>query len=35
MDLLNVVIGLHAALGIDIPEADYRGSPRSMAVSST
>lgn len=23
MDLLNVVIGLHAALGVDIPEADY------------
>jgi acyl carrier protein len=23
MDLLNLVVGLHAALGIDIPEADY------------
>jgi acyl carrier protein len=23
MDLLNFVIGLHAALGVDIPEADY------------
>ncbi|MBF8287927.1 MAG: putative Acyl carrier protein [Candidatus Rokubacteria bacterium] len=23
MDLLNVVIGLHAALGVEIPEADY------------
>jgi acyl carrier protein len=23
MDLLNVVVGLHGALGIDIPEADY------------
>ena len=23
MDFLNVVIGLHDALGIDIPEADY------------
>jgi acyl carrier protein len=23
MDMLNFVIGLHAALGIDIPEADY------------
>jgi len=23
MDFLNVVIGLHEALGIDIPEADY------------
>jgi acyl carrier protein len=23
MDLLNVVVGLHAALGVDIPEADY------------
>jgi acyl carrier protein len=23
MDLLNVAIALHAALGIDIPEADY------------
>ena len=24
MDFLNFVIGLHDALGIDIPEADYR-----------
>jgi acyl carrier protein len=23
MDLLNFVVGLHAALGIEIPEADY------------
>ena len=23
MDLLNVVIGLHAALGVEIPESDY------------
>jgi acyl carrier protein len=23
MDLLNFVVALHAALGIDIPEADY------------
>jgi acyl carrier protein len=23
MDLLNVVVGVHDALGIDIPEADY------------
>ena len=23
MDFLNVVIGLHAALGVEIPEADY------------
>ncbi len=23
MDLLNVAIGLHARLGVDIPEADY------------
>ena len=23
MDLLNVVIGLHAALDVEIPEADY------------
>lgn len=23
MDVLNLVVGLHAALGIDIPEADY------------
>ena len=23
MDFLNVVIGLHEALGIDIPESDY------------
>lgn len=23
MDLLNFVVGLHAALGIDIPESDY------------
>ena len=23
MDLLNVAVGLHTALGIDIPEADY------------
>jgi acyl carrier protein len=23
MDLLNVVVGLHAAIGVDIPEADY------------
>ena len=23
MDALNFVIGLHAALGVDIPEADY------------
>ena len=23
MDLLNFVVGLHAALGVDIPEADY------------
>jgi acyl carrier protein len=23
MDLLNFVIGLHQALGVDIPEADY------------
>jgi acyl carrier protein len=24
MDFLNFVVGLHKALGIDIPEADYR-----------
>jgi acyl carrier protein len=23
MDLLNVVVALHAALGVEIPEADY------------
>ena len=23
MDFLNFVVGLHAALGVDIPEADY------------
>jgi acyl carrier protein len=23
MDLLNVVVGLHGALGVDIPEVDY------------
>jgi acyl carrier protein len=23
MDLLNVVVGLHGALGVDIPESDY------------
>jgi acyl carrier protein len=23
MDLLNVVVGLHGAFGVDIPEADY------------
>jgi acyl carrier protein len=23
MDLLNAVVALHAALGVDIPEADY------------
>ena len=23
MDLLNVVVALHAAVGVDIPEADY------------
>ena len=23
MDMLNFVIGLHTALGVDIPEADY------------
>jgi acyl carrier protein len=23
MDLLNVVVGLHDALGVEIPEADY------------
>jgi acyl carrier protein len=23
MDLLNFVVGLHAALGVDIPERDY------------
>ena len=23
MDMLNFVVGLHAALGVDIPEADY------------
>ena len=23
MDLLNFVVGLHAALGVEIPEADY------------
>jgi acyl carrier protein len=23
MDLLNVVVALHASLGVDIPEADY------------
>lgn len=23
MDLLNLMIGLHAATGVDIPEADY------------
>jgi acyl carrier protein len=23
MDILNFVVGLHAALGVDIPEADY------------
>lgn len=23
MDLLNVLVGLHGALGVDIPEADY------------
>lgn len=25
MDLLNVVVGLHAALGVEVPEADYPG----------
>ena len=24
MDWLNVLLGLHQALGVDIPEADYR-----------
>ena len=24
MDFLNFVVGLHKALGVDIPEADYR-----------
>jgi len=24
MDFLNFVLGLHAALGVEIPEADYR-----------
>lgn len=24
MDVLNFVVGLHAALGVEIPEADYR-----------
>jgi acyl carrier protein len=24
MDFLNFVLGLHKALGVDIPEADYR-----------
>jgi acyl carrier protein len=24
MDWLNFLVGLHAALGVDIPEADYR-----------
>ena len=24
MDFLNLLIGLHQALGVDIPEADYR-----------
>ncbi len=23
MDVLNVMVGLHAALGVEIPEADY------------
>jgi acyl carrier protein len=23
MDILNFVVGIHTALGIDIPEADY------------
>jgi acyl carrier protein len=23
MDMLNFVVGLHAALGVEIPEADY------------
>jgi acyl carrier protein len=23
MDMLNFVVGLHAAVGVDIPEADY------------
>ncbi|HXJ81329.1 MAG TPA: phosphopantetheine-binding protein [Candidatus Methylomirabilis sp.] len=23
MDILNFVVGLHAALGVDIPESDY------------
>jgi acyl carrier protein len=23
MDLLNVVVGLHGALGVDVPERDY------------
>ena len=23
MDMLNFMVGLHAALGVDIPEADY------------
>lgn len=23
MDLLNVLVGLHAALGVDVPETDY------------
>ena len=31
MDFLNVVIGLHEALGIDIPEADY---PRLFTLNS-
>ncbi len=31
MDFLNVVIGLHEALGIDIPEADY---PRLFTLTS-
>lgn len=29
MDMLNFVVGLHAALGVDIPEADY---PRLAAL---
>jgi len=31
MDFLNVVIGLHEALGLDIPEADY---PRLFTLTS-
>jgi acyl carrier protein len=29
MDFLNFVIGLHAALGVDIPESDY---PRLVSI---